>query len=68
MCQILGLDFAAIETEAVKAIPQPKSWAGLDEERTPQTSEVPACSDESDPTASSTPSQEAEPAAYAEAV
>ena len=26
MCQILGLDFAAIEAEAVKAIPQPKSW------------------------------------------
>jgi ParB/RepB/Spo0J family partition protein len=29
MCQLLGLDFAAIEAEAVKAIPQPKSWAGL---------------------------------------
>jgi hypothetical protein len=39
MCQILGPDLAAIEAEAVRAIPQPKSWTGLDEQRTPTTSE-----------------------------
>jgi len=68
MCQILGLDFPAIGAEAVRAIPQPKSWAGLDEEGTPPTSETSACSDESNPTASSTAFQETESAAYAEAV
>lgn len=29
MCEILGLDFAAMEEEAKVAIPQPKSWEGL---------------------------------------
>jgi ParB/RepB/Spo0J family partition protein len=68
MCQLLGLDFAAIEAEAVRTIPQPKSWVGLDQEGTPPTSETSACSDESDPTASSTALQEAQSATYAEAV
>lgn len=26
MCEILGIDFAAIETEAVQVLPEPKSW------------------------------------------
>ncbi|GFO80599.1 MAG: hypothetical protein A49_02260 [Methyloceanibacter sp.] len=29
MCEILGLDFAAIEADARRAIPDPKSWANL---------------------------------------
>lgn len=38
MCEILGIDFAAIEAEAVHALPQPKSWGLSPEEEVPQAS------------------------------
>jgi hypothetical protein len=40
ICEIIGLDFAAIEAEAVKAIPKPKSWSDLAEDGTPLNSET----------------------------
>ena len=33
MCEILGIDFAAIETEAVQVLPEPKSWRTSPEPR-----------------------------------
>jgi hypothetical protein len=41
MCQILDLDFAAIEAEAIKAIPQPKSWPACREPDPPTISTEP---------------------------
>lgn len=32
MCEVLGVDYAALQNEAVKAIPEPKSWASLPDE------------------------------------
>jgi len=65
MCQILGLDFAAIEAEAIKAIPQPKSWAGLDEDAAAPFDESSPASEDPEPGAVS---NEAETTAYAKAV
>lgn len=41
MCQILGLDFLALFTEARRAIPQPKSWAEHEEPDPPAMSAEP---------------------------
>jgi hypothetical protein len=41
MCQILGLDFLALFTEARRAIPQPKSWADPEEPDPPTVSTEP---------------------------
>jgi hypothetical protein len=38
MCQILGVDFLALFTEARRAIPQPKSWAEPEEPDPPAMS------------------------------
>lgn len=39
MCEILGIDFSAIEAEAIQALPQPKSWGLPPEEEVSQSSE-----------------------------
>lgn len=39
MCEILGIDYAAIEADAVQALPQPKSWGLPPEEETPRPPE-----------------------------
>lgn len=31
MCELLGIDYAAIEAEAVQTLPQPKSWGQIDD-------------------------------------
>ena len=67
MCQILGLDFAAIEAEAVTAIPQPKSWASLNEDRTPSGGEATCGQVAADPPATSVASDADTPAAVARA-
>jgi len=68
MCQILGLDFAAIEVEAVRAIPQPKSWAAMaDDSRSPTEEQPPSSDDSESDSVSATPDQ-SESAACAEAV
>ena len=41
MCEILGLDFLALFTEARRAIPQPKSWAEHEEPDPPAVSTEP---------------------------
>ncbi len=41
MCQILGVDFPALFTEARRAIPQPKSWADAEEPDPPAVSTEP---------------------------
>jgi len=41
MCQILGVDFLALFTEARRAIPQPKSWADPEEPDPPAMSAEP---------------------------
>ena len=47
MCQILGVDFLALFTEARTAIPQPKSWASLEEPDPPAISTEPPDGDDS---------------------
>lgn len=68
MCQILELDFLAIAAEAVKAIPQPKSWAALADESPSPASEQPDAADDSASDSVSETSDEGETAACAEAV
>ena len=36
-CEVLGLDSAAALQEAIAAIPEPKSWAGLNADGTPKS-------------------------------
>lgn len=61
MCQILGIDFLALFTEARRAIPQPKSWPDPEEPDPPAISTEPIHGDDGQ-------ADEAETAAYAEAV
>jgi len=68
MCHILGLDFAAIESEAVKAIPQPKSWAALADTRPEAGHEHPVAPDDAESEPMADMADEGETAAYAEAV
>jgi len=68
MCQILGLDFAAVEAEAVRAIPQPKSWAALADDSPSPGDEQCAPSGDPESDSVSATSGEGETAAYAEAV
>ena len=67
MCQILGLDFAAIDAEAVKVIPQPKSWASLNEGRTPSGGEATCGQVEDHPPATSVASEDDTPGGVARA-
>jgi len=46
MCQILGVDFLALFTEARRAIPQPKSWAEHEEPDPPPVSTEPIDDDD----------------------
>ena len=48
MCQILGVDFLALFTEARSSIPQPKSWADAEEPDPPPVSTEPI-NDDSQP-------------------
>jgi len=61
MCQILGVDFLALITEARRAIPQPKSWADPGELDPSTISTEPIDGDERQ-------ADDSEAAAYAEAV
>jgi len=68
MCRILGLDFTAIVAEAIKAIPQPKSWSGLKDEAAPVSCATSPPPGEPGPTAGSTASGQEKSAEFAEAV